>query len=268
MSVMPMFGNQFFTAMDDTIVSSSTIFDALTSDAAAAIVIKGKTRVQTPIVVTNANVALTQTNLQQAVLSSQLVTSSGILTPGFSLTVGEDTAINAKAIQISLGIETLNSSVTLTFALTSTQGDFPLNLANTSGTFTNVQVILEGISVSDSQIFAIAGSASGELTVIATATNVTAGSEVVTLNIVSQGTGVTISSTGTAILAVGGPGALVVVPAAAITANSTLLVTRKDPGGTIGNLYANTIVAGTGFTINSDAAETSTVYWSVVHRSV
>jgi hypothetical protein len=62
----------------------------------------------------------------------------------------------------------------------------------------------------------------------------------------------------------------VIVGAPAITANSTLLVTRKDAGVLpLGNLTANTIVAGTGFTISSDeATDTSTVYWSVVHKSV
>lgn len=72
---------------------------------------------------------------------------------------------------------------------------------------------------------------------------------------------------GSALLAAGGPGGQVFVACSAITAFSSIQVTRDTPAGVVGNLYVPVALVqpGIGFTINSDAAETSTVRWEVIN---
>lgn len=62
-------------------------------------------------------------------------------------------------------------------------------------------------------------------------------------------------------------GGTVVVPCNAVNSVSNIQVTRNTPGGTLGNLSVPvaSVINNTSFTINSDAAETSTINWEVVN---
>jgi hypothetical protein len=57
------------------------------------------------------------------------------------------------------------------------------------------------------------------------------------------------------------------VTAAAVTAASRIFLTIQAPGGTPGAPYVNTITPGTGFTVKSSAADTSTVAWLLVDHT-
>lgn len=58
----------------------------------------------------------------------------------------------------------------------------------------------------------------------------------------------------------------VTVSTAEVVASESILLTRVVAGGTLGHLSVGTIVAGTSFVINSsDASDTSTVFWEIVH---
>lgn len=58
----------------------------------------------------------------------------------------------------------------------------------------------------------------------------------------------------------------VVVAAPKVTANSTILITLKTPGGTVGALPAiQTITPGTGFTVEGTALDTSTYNYLVIN---
>jgi hypothetical protein len=68
--------------------------------------------------------------------------------------------------------------------------------------------------------------------------------------------------TGTATLVAG----TVTVSTTAVSANSSILVSRHTPGGTVGDLSVPTRTAGTSFVINSaNAADTSTIDWLVIN---
>lgn len=56
----------------------------------------------------------------------------------------------------------------------------------------------------------------------------------------------------------------VVVPAAAVTANSRIFLTIQTPGGTPGSPYVSTRTAGVSFSVKSQAGDTSTCAWVIV----
>ncbi len=98
-----------------------------------------------PITVTNANPTLTLGNYIQALVGQQIVIAGG--TAGY-LSVGGDTAANAKALQDIFGLTAASPSRILSFvAFATTNGTaggagFAINLANTSGsTSTYVKLV-------------------------------------------------------------------------------------------------------------------------------
>lgn len=56
----------------------------------------------------------------------------------------------------------------------------------------------------------------------------------------------------------------VTVAATSVTANSQILITLKTVGGTVGAPHAATITPGTGFTVVSQASDTSVYNFTVV----
>lgn len=50
-----------------------------------------------------------------------------------------------------------------------------------------------------------------------------------------------------------------------VQAGDNIVLSRIVAGGTLGQLSVGTIVAGTSFVINSSAADTSTVFWQIIH---
>ena len=117
------------------------------------------------------------------------------MTGNRSLTLGADTATNARNLQNILGLTHVDDQILLTFINAGANiSGFNCLLANTSSppTFANVAILLNGVTTAASQVLtntavALAGNmATGVAYVVATATNVTSGSEVIQFNIISQ----------------------------------------------------------------------------------
>ena len=117
------------------------------------------------------------------------------MTANRSLTLGADTAANARNLQNILGLNHVDDQILLTFINAGANiGTFDCSLANTSSppTFANVAILLNGVTTAASQVLtntAVAGAgnmATGVAYVVATATNVTSGSEVIQFDIISQ----------------------------------------------------------------------------------
>ena len=118
------------------------------------------------------------------------------MTAARSLTLGADTAANARNLQNILGLNHVDDQILLTFINVGANiGIYDCSLANTSAgpaTFANVAILLNGVTTAASQVLtntAVAGAgnmATGVAYVVATATNVTSGSEVIQFNIISQ----------------------------------------------------------------------------------
>jgi len=181
--------NTSYTQIRDTEVDATNIMSSL-SDRQKTDLVSQSCRLNTTISPTTANIALTNTMLLAALSPySQFIDGSG-LTAARNLTVGADTAANAKAIQDLFGMTTAADAVMLRFPLAATSAGFAINLANTSGTHTFVNINLLGGADASSRALAVASSTaqnSSDIRVVVTADTVTAGSEVVTFSILKQG---------------------------------------------------------------------------------
>ena len=119
------------------------------------------------------------------------------MTGNRSLLLGADTAANARNLQNILGLTHVDDQILLTFINAGANIgtlNFNCSLANTSSppTFANVAILLNGVTTAASQVLtntavALTGNmATGVAYVVATATNVTSGSEVIQFDIISQ----------------------------------------------------------------------------------
>ncbi|BAU40202.1 hypothetical protein [Ralstonia phage RSP15] len=167
---------------------------------------------------------------------------------GNKINLAVPTTINATAT--ITGAVTLNSSLALTTTANPTT-------TYTSSSGTNMSVGVNGASGAVS-IFDIVGGVS-----VARFNSLANGGKlVVSYGLTAMRTGAN-PTVGTATLVAG----VVTVNTTAVNANSKIFVSRNTPGGTVGNLYAQTadIVAGTSFKITSSSnTDTSTVNWFIV----
>ena len=176
--------NDSFRKIADTVVSASTV---ATPELSKLIFSSSSTGGNlSTVALTGANVALSSANLKTAA-SQALFISVGAI--GSSLTVGADTAANAKNLQNLFGLKSVGDGVLLTFVNSGATVASIVTLANTSGTFTNVIISLRGAGSASIQTLAsnvAVGSnvtPSGVAYVALLASNVTPGSEIVTFDV-------------------------------------------------------------------------------------
>ena len=180
--------NDSFRKIADTVVSASTVANPLKANNIASNFLSSSL-----VNATLANVSLTANPglLKIARDQALLVKFDAAAAAPRSLTLGADTATNARNLQSVLALKQLGDQIVLRFINNSSAlPPFTLSLANTSGTSTNVQVSLRGGAAAATQVlFAAAGAIpidvtpSGVAYVVATATNVTVGSEVIQFDI-------------------------------------------------------------------------------------
>ena len=175
--------NDSFRKIVDTVVDTSSVANPLkalnVSNSSATIVD-----------LTSSNADLLP-NLIKAARDELLVKFPSTTAANRVLTVGPDTAANAKNIQSVLGLYNANDQVLLTFVnVNATLPAFTVSLANTGSTSNNVKINLRGVSNSFTQVlFNAAGpigtdvTPSGTAYVVVTASSVTSGSESVEFNI-------------------------------------------------------------------------------------
>ena len=183
--------NDSFRKIADTVVSASTVANPLKANNIASNFLSSSL-----VNATLANVSLTANSglLKIARDQALLVKFDVAALAARSLTLGADTATNARNLQSVLALKHLGDQVVLRFINNSSALPvFPLSLANTSAgpaTSTNVQVTLRGGTTAATQIlFVAAGTIGADVTpsgvayVVATALNVTSGSEVIQFDI-------------------------------------------------------------------------------------
>ena len=182
--------NDSFRKIADTVVSASTVANPLKANNIASNFLSSSL-----VNATLANVSLTaNSGLLKIARDQALLVKFDAASAPRSLTLGADTATNARNLQSVLALKQLGDQVVLRFINNSSAlPAFALSLANTSAgpaTFTNVQVTLRGGAPAATQILFVAAAPigiavtpSGVAYVVATALNVTSGSEVIQFDI-------------------------------------------------------------------------------------
>lgn len=161
---------------------------------------------------------------------------------------------------------TLTQAGALTTAagITATTGDVAASSGNlsASGTVTGGT----GVTATTGNVSATAGAVNAGTSMTATLGDITATNGNVVLNTIGNklviATGVN-ASVGTSDAMSGMPGA-VIVPTTASSATAKIFYSRATVGGTMGNVSI-TAQDGTGFTLTSDANETSTFNWWIIN---
>ena len=178
--------NDSFRKIVDTVVDTSSVANPSLNNN----VFSSSNGGFTTIALTATPVPLTSDNLKTA--TEALFVSISSLGAG-TLTVGADTAANAKNLQKNFGLNNVGDSVLLTFVNAGSTVAQSISLANTSGTNANVNLTrFGGTNGASTQLIATSTTVatnvppSGVAFVSLSATNVTSGSESVAFDVKLQ----------------------------------------------------------------------------------
>lgn len=185
-----------YASMADTKVNNRTAFSEVDSEGQRevdfrAVISEPRASVAAAV---SPGTALTVANFQDAMNNTLLVTRSAAAAS--ILTVGADTSANAKALIAMFNLTSTSVYRVIRFTALTTDATYSVSLANTSGTSTFVQILLDGAAAGATQLVfstnvapptASSGQCGVTRTVLVNATSVTAGSEVVQFNVLSIG---------------------------------------------------------------------------------
>lgn len=221
----------------------------------------------TNVTIIASNVTLTTAQLQESITARGINVDANGMTALRYLYVGDaDTAAAAATLQSTLGLTNLNDSVMMKFNITiNVNNSFNLSFGNNASGFTQnfVRTSLNGGGSNETQVMIAHGSPSQVIFVQVTATNVTAGAEIITFNIYGTRAD-NILGFGSATLVAG---ATVAIGTNSSTPNTIdgIFFCRQAIGGAAGSLSITSFVANTSFAIQSDSGtDTSTVNWLTI----
>lgn len=182
----------YYTRVENTTVSGSALQSALSGDNMRLLQFDAALKQPAVVNVSGASVSLDPNAWIQASISSLPI----LCTADGSINLGVDTASNAASYVALFNLSSTSDVRVLRFVTTATQGaGIEASLSNSSGTHVNINVLLNGASAAATQILfdgdnaigtALSGVAGTERIVLVSASNLTAGSQVVSFNVLGN----------------------------------------------------------------------------------
>ena len=181
-----------YRRVENTTVSGSALHSALSGENMRLLQFDAALKQPAVVDVSSAAVSLGPNHWIQASISSLPI----LCTVDGSINLGVDTASNAASYVSLFNLQSTSDVRVLRIVTTATQGaGIEASLANSSGTSANVKVLLNGAGAAATQILfdgdnaigtAQSGVAGSERIVLVSASNLTAGSQVVNFNVLGN----------------------------------------------------------------------------------